>query len=222
MTVLLVLATFVAFLLIDFLYSRKRAVVPVWEPAQRPVAPLPLPNVVAGFQLPDHLRYHQGHTWALPESANLMRVGLDDFAARLIGKAERFALPERGRWVRQGQKLMTVFRGDARAEVVSPTEGIVVDVNDAVLRDPELAVKDPYGEGWLVTVQSPEPKTNLRNLFSGALARKWMEEAAVRLQQRMPALAGAVAQDGGIAVRDLSAQMSERDWTTLTHEFFLG
>jgi hypothetical protein len=57
----------------------------------------------------------------------------------------------------------------------SPIEGTVTDVNEAVAFDPELARKDPYGEGWLVTVQSPNAKTNFRNLLGGALARWWMK-----------------------------------------------
>jgi glycine cleavage system H lipoate-binding protein len=183
-------------------------------------------NIIAGFELPNHLRYHPGHAWALSESPTLVRVGLDDFAARLMGKVERLSLPQRDRWVRQGQTLLTVYRGNGKAEVVSPMEGIVTEVNEAVLQDPALALRDPYGEGWVVTVQSPDAKTNFRNLLGGALARKWMEEAAQRLQSRMHGLVGApsfaLAQDGGIAVRDLTAHLADADWTKLTREFFLS
>jgi glycine cleavage system H lipoate-binding protein len=61
------------------------------------------------------------------------------------------------------------------------------------VRDPELARKDPYGEGWLVSVQSPDAKTNFGNLLGGALARWWREEAASRLQKQMPMALGALA-----------------------------
>ena len=77
------------------------------------------------------------------------------------------------------------------------------NINQAVVKDPKLALRDPYGEGWLVTVQAPNAKTSFRNLLGGALARWWTEESASRLQRRMPmALAGALAQDGGVAVDD--------------------
>jgi glycine cleavage system H protein len=224
MTVLLVLATFVVFLTIDYLHNRRRAVVPVAATAPRRVPQLR--PVVAGFELPENLHYHPGHTWALSESPNLMRVGLDDFAARLIGKVERMTLPERGRWVRQGQKLVTVFRDGAQAEVVSPMEGMITDINEAVLKDPSLALREPYGEGWLVKMQAPDPATNLRNLLGGTIARKWVEEAAQRLQVRMQAMTGApsfaLAQDGGLAVRDLAAGLPDASWAELTREYFLG
>jgi glycine cleavage system H protein len=225
MTVLLILATFIVFLTIDYLYSRRRATQPVAAMPEKKSLQL-RPGIVAGFKLPENLSYHPGHTWALDEGPNLMRVGLDDFAARLIGKVERIALPQRGRWVRQGQKLMTVYRDGVQAEVVSPMEGMVTAINEAVATDPALALRDPYGDGWLVKLQAPDPKLNLRNLLSGAVARKWMEEAAQRLQARMNLTSGApsfaLAQDGGLAVRDLTAELPDENWAELAREYFLN
>ena len=220
MTVLLILATFIVFLTIDYFYGRKRAVQPVFAVDQQ--LPQLHPGVVAGFELPENLRYHPGHTWALGESPNFVRVGFDDFAARLVGKVERINLPQRGQWIRQGQKLATIYRDGAKVELVSPMEGIVTDVNQAVTLDPGLARGDPYGEGWLVTLHAPDAKTNFRNLLAGAVARKWMEEAAARLRSRMPAMAGALAQDGGVAVDDLTTHLPEQVWVELAREFFLS
>ncbi|MBZ5573540.1 MAG: hypothetical protein LAO09_16870, partial [Acidobacteriia bacterium] len=87
MTVLLVLFTFITFLLIDHFFSKKSIVV---QPALQ-VAPRQArlaPSLVGGFQVPETLRYHPGHTWALSESPNLVRVGMDDFASKLAGKVE--------------------------------------------------------------------------------------------------------------------------------------
>jgi hypothetical protein len=98
----------------------------------------------------------------------------------------------------------------------------VADINEAVVNNPELALKDPYGEGWLVTVQSPDAKTNFRNLLAGSLARWWTEESASRLQRRMPMALGALAQDGGVAMDNLAAQIPDKEWATLAKEFFLS
>src|SRR5207245_739911 len=181
MTVLLVLFTVVTFLCIDHFYSRKHAVQPVLQvaPSKHEAARLQ-PGLVGGFQVPENLRYHPGHTWALNESPSLVRVGMDDFASKLVGTMERVTLPQRGQWIRQGQKICTVHRDGSTVDMVSPIEGSVADINDALARDPKLALRDPYGEGWFVTVQSPDAKTNFRNLLGGALARWWTEESASR------------------------------------------
>ena len=149
---------------------------------------------------------------------------MDDFASKLAGKVERIALPQRGQWIRQGQKILTMFRNGSSAEMVSPIEGVVAEINEEVVRNPEVARQDPYGEGWLLTVEAPDAKTNFRNLLSGALVRSWMEEAGrrLRLSLSMGAPVGALAQDGGLAVDDPIAQMPSEAWSKVTREFFLS
>jgi len=191
MTVILVLFTFASFLLIDHFHSKKQVIVqPVLAKAPKvEKAVRPTPELVNGFRVPENLRYHPGHTWALSESPSLVRVGMDEFASKLIGKIDRLTLPQRGQWIRQGQKIATFFRDGASVDMVSPIEGSIADVNDGVSQDPKLAQNDCYGEGWLVTVQSPDAKTNFRNLLGGALARWWTEESASRLQRLCKAFA---------------------------------
>ena len=224
MTVLLVLFTFAAFLLIDHYRTRHALVQPALQvaAAKQDAAPRLNPALVGGFEVPENLRYHPGHTWALSESPSLVRVGMDDFASKLVGKVESIALPLRGQWIRQGQKMCTLHRDGCAVDMVSPIEGTVSDINQAIPKDPKLALRDPYGEGWLVTVQAPDAKTSFRNLLGGALARWWTEESASRLQRRMPMALGALAQDGGVAMDNVSAQIPDQDWLPLAKEFFLS
>jgi glycine cleavage system H protein len=223
MTVIMVLLTFAIFLTIDYVRGQKKL---ARQPVLQALRPEPASGVVAaivaGFQVRDNVRYHAGHTWALSESRELVRVGMDDFASKLIGKIDSISLPQRGRWVRQGQKIWTIFRDGKSVDMVSPIEGTITDVNESVATNPELARKDPYGEGWLVKVQAPDSKLNFRNLLGGTLARLWTESAALQLRNKLPMLAGAMAQDGGVAVDDLTAHMPNEDWAEITKEFFLA
>ncbi len=222
MTVLLILMTFAVFIAIEYFLSQRQVTTPA-AVAVQPARNLPAqPKLVAGFFLPEHVHYHPGHTWALAEGPQTVRIGWDDFAAKLMGPIARVDLPRRGQWIRQGQKIVAVYRDGQKAELASPIEGMVSEVNDAVVRDPEIALRDPYGEGWLLAVQSPDAKVNFRNLLHGAVAQRWMEEAVQRLLGRFPQLAGAVAQDGGVAVADLTKALPDADWGALTQEFFLS
>jgi glycine cleavage system H protein len=222
MTVLLVLLTFATFLLIDHFHSRKQVVVQAAVQPKREAPPRLAPSLVGGFQVPEKLRFHPGHAWALSESPSLVRIGMDEFASKLTGKVDSIALPQRGQWIRQGQKVWTLHRNGTSVDMLSPIEGSVADINEAVVQNPGLACKDPYGEGWLVSVQSPDAKTNFRNLLGGALARWWTEESAGRLQRRMPMALGALAQDGGVAMDNLAAQIPDKEWAVLAKEFFLS
>ena len=59
-----------------------------------------------GLQVPQGYCLHPCHTWALEEGWQLVRVGLDNFAANLFGSIEHIDAASPCRWVRQGQKLM--------------------------------------------------------------------------------------------------------------------
>lgn len=223
MAVILVLLTFITFLLIDHFYSRRRGILqPLVRVTAHEAPPRLASNIVDGFEVPDNLRYHPGHTWALSESPNLVRVGMDDFAAKLVGKLASITLPQRGQWIRQGQKVCTLRRDGTSVDMLSPIEGVVASINDTLAEHPDMVGKDPYGEGWLVTVQAPDSKINFRNLLGGTLARWWTEESASRLRMKMPAMAGALAQDGGVAVENVGDQIPDQDWGALAKEFFLS
>jgi len=168
---------------------------------------------VSGFCVPEHFSYHPGHTWALAESPTLVRVGVDDFAAKLLGPLDSIELPNRNTWIRQGQKFATVTREGKTVNLLSPIEGTVVDVNLARYLKPS-SIRDPYGDDWLMTVAAPDQKTSLRNLLRASVY-KWLLGDAVN------SLHPALAQDGGEAVEDFVVEMGG-DWQKTTREFLLN
>jgi len=222
MVAILVLATFIAFVVVDYYWQTR-----VPRPAQLAVSSKPSEDasfamsMVGGFKLPAHLAYHPGHTWAAKETRQVIRIGLDDYAARLIGQLDQIQLPARGRWLRQGEKAWTLTRGTHRFDMLSSMEGEVVDVNEEVLRDPTLAQRDPYGAGWLVAVNAPAADANMKNLLRGRLAHHWMEDCVATLHTWASPSSGAHLQDGGHAVSDILSMVPEDKWEKLVHEAFL-
>ena len=151
----------------------------------------------------------------------MVRVGADEFAAALVGKVENIELPKPGQWIRQGQKVLSFYRDGEKTEMVSPTEGEVMEVNAEVVKNPATLRNDPYGKGWLVTVHVPDEESTGRNLVPKGLVREWMRDAVERLYAQQPALAGAVAADGGRPADDLLATLPDASWKEVTGEFFL-
>jgi glycine cleavage system H lipoate-binding protein len=225
MVAAVVLATFIIFVLVDY-YLQTRRPEPQFKragAARVEAGELPFPlSVVGGFKLPAHLSYHPGHTWAAKESHRLVRIGLDDFAARLIGQLDHVDLPARGRWLRQGERAWTVSRGDHQFEMVSPIEGEVIDVNPEIVRDPSLAHSDPYGSGWLLAVHAPAAEGNLKNLLRGRLAQRWMEESVSSLQTQISPGSELRLQDGGHAIPDVLSSICEDKWEQVVRDLLLG
>ena len=232
MTVILVLLTFLAFAIIDYALNRGKFPRRVVEKphnwaagraaeAVRTPSSEPCVSFVDGFAVPDRMRYHPGHAWCLTERKGIERVGVDDFAARLAGRIDSLELPQPGQWLRQGQKAWSFIRNGEKTEMAAPVEGEVLKINDEVLRDPSLLRRDPYGAGWLMTLEVPDPENIARNLIPKGMVSAWMRSAAEALYARQPQLAGATAADGGQPVDDLSASLSHEAWGSLTREFFL-
>ena len=219
MTILLVLLTFAVFITADALLTRRKLATAA-KRAPSPALVASEPVWVAGYQLPEGLYYHRGHTWARPEGDTVV-VGLDDFARRLIGGVRSLRLPVVGDWLRQGDVAFTVREDGRAADLVAPVEGEVVEVNGELSRQPSLAADDPFGRGWILKVRSSSLAANLRNLLSGSLARRWMEDSREALDLRLMALSGSVLQDGGEPVGDFAKHVPAEDWRRLVHEFLL-
>ena len=221
MAVILVLVCFVVFIVVDFFLNRRKAVQAVSGEASQAAASAWGADYVDGFLVPRSVSYHSGHSWLVRERKNVVRVGADEFATALVGKVDRIELPKPGQWIRQGQKVLAFFRDSEKTEMVSPTEGEVLEINSEVLNNPALLRKDPYGKAWLLTVHVPDEESTTRNLVPKGLVREWMREAVERLYALQPTLAGAVAADGGRPADALLAALPDANWKRVTGEFFL-
>lgn len=221
MVAILVLATIVILILVDYYIQRAKQKPMVVAKAESETATAFPINIVGGFKMPARYSYHPGHSWAMKEAPRRVRIGMDDFAVRLLGEIDSIELPARGRWLRQGEKAWTVTRGGHRFELLSSIEGEVVDINDEILKNPRRLLADPYGVGWLLEVHAPAADANLKNLLHGRLAHHWMEDSVMSLHSKIDGKAGMHLQDGGIAVPDVLVQVPEERWDGLVGEFFL-
>jgi glycine cleavage system H lipoate-binding protein len=220
----LVILTFFSGVLADYIVQRVRGKVEVPETAAVPamsIAIVELPaRYIEGFQVPEGIHYHPGHMWLRRDWKNTVRIGADEFAAKLSGAIGNIELPARGEWFRQGQAIVKLHRNGETTAMVAPIEGEVVDVNTEALRDPSLLRNDSYGKGWLLRLRVYDDVTPLRNLLPASLVPGWMKDAVSRLYAKQPSLV-AVAADGGRPVDDLLSGVPNAEWEKITAEFFL-
>ena len=94
MTVILVLVTFLVFIVLEYVLNRGKAVVTVPAAANHAMPAHVSGEMVDGFLVPENLSYHPGHAWLTRERKGVIRVGADEFAAALVGKVERIELPK--------------------------------------------------------------------------------------------------------------------------------
>ena len=174
------------------------------------------------FSLDEGLYYHQGHSWAKPLTGGVMRVGIDDFAQKLLGKAASLSLPGPGTQLEQGENGWKMKIDSTLVDILSPVGGEVVSVNEALVKSPQLVNEDPYGAGWILEVKTSRTKANLKNLLSGDLARAWTEQAISSLRARMSGSVGLALQDGGTPVSGFARSLSPDGWDQIAKEYLLN
>lgn len=182
----------------------------------------PAGDVRGWSRIEDGFYFHQGHSWAKPESRDVVRVGMDAFAHRLLGRPGSIELPDVGSRLRQGERGWAVEVDSKSIPVLSPVEGQVMDINRAVLLEPAKASSDPYDRGWLMKIRVANPEANLKNLLTGQLARSWMEETLENLRAMNAGELGVVLPDGGIPIDGFVRVLAPDNWDQVARAFLLS
>ena len=139
---------------------------------------------IRGCNLPDDLYYLiDKHVWARPVGEGVVRVGITAVAAKLSGgklAAVTVKAKNIGNEVKQGKSLATVESSKFVGPVPAPVTGVLLRANERLSSDPNLAVSDPYGEGWIAEMQASNwdgEKGNLATGTSGVAAYQAKLEA---------------------------------------------
>ncbi len=170
----------------------------------------------------DDYYYHQGHSWAAPEAGGIARVGIDDFAAKLLGRPGAVALPRIGQRLTAGEPGWALEIDSKSIPMLSPVDGEVVEVNSEIGQAPAELFSEPYDGGWLIKVRVDNAKANLKNLLSGPLARSWIGETLEKLREMRAGELGIVLPDGGVPVDGFVRVLAPDNWEEVAREFLLS
>ena len=101
---------------------------------------------------PTDYLYSREHEWIRVED-DVCVLGITDFAQQELGEVVFVELPEVGQVFDANDEVGTIESVKAVAEVYTPVAGEVLEINDAVVDDPELLNEDPHHEGWLLKIR---------------------------------------------------------------------
>lgn len=100
------------------------------------------------------LRYSAEHEWI--DDASPARIGVSQVAADALGDVVFVDLPEAGSTVTAGETCGEIESTKSVSDLYSPVTGTVAEVNPKIEEDPAVVNEDPYGAGWLFTVEVTE------------------------------------------------------------------
>ena len=174
---------------------------------------------VKGFHLAQGHYFHSGHAWARLEEGGLIRVGMDDFAFKVLGQPDGFDLPLMGQELNQNRAGWGIKRNQNSAGVQSPVNGVITKVNHRVRKSPEIPGNDPYSAGWLFTLHNNDLKGAVKDLMADETSLAWLDQEVTRLEKMIEEVAGPLSADGGFLRPDVYGNLPGLGWNNLTRNF---
>lgn len=127
-------------------------------------------SMMCEFAIPGGIFISPGHTWVSMEQDGTAKVGIDDFAKKLIGKIDAIEFPNLGMVVKAGQPLFTIKQGNKTMTFNSPISGKVITINKPLQFDIELLNVTPYDSNWVCTIDAENLENELKDLKIGKAA----------------------------------------------------
>jgi len=114
---------------------------------------------------PSDRLYSRSHVWAKLGDDGEVRAGLTHLPGVFLGDVVSVDLPPLRSEIAAGEPIGLVESSSTVFELLSPVTGTVVELNPEVDSVPRKVTKDPYGEGWLLTIRPADP-SELSNLLN--------------------------------------------------------
>ena len=105
------------------------------------------------LNLPEDVRYAEDHEWVRSDGGK-STVGISDYAQDQLGDIVFVELPEVGASLSKGEAFGTVESVKAVSELYMPAGGKILAINSALEESPELVNNDPYGQGWMIEIET--------------------------------------------------------------------
>ncbi|MBT5678911.1 MAG: glycine cleavage system protein GcvH, partial [Marinovum sp.] len=101
------------------------------------------------------MKYTEEHEWLRIED-DLVVVGITDHASAQLGDVVFVELPEAGTTVAKDEEIVVIESVKAASDILSPLDGEIVEVNEALVATPSMVNDDPLGEAWFFKLKAAD------------------------------------------------------------------
>jgi CheY-like chemotaxis protein len=151
------------------------------ERTTKPVVHLITPSIGEStskheFNVPAGIFISPAHNWISVELNGMVRVGIDDFTQKILGKIDDLALPNKGQKAKKGEPLFSIKQGTRTMTFPSPVSGKIVSVNTDLNDHIEYVNMKPYELGWMCCVEPTNLNEDLQSLKIGSDTVSWYQK----------------------------------------------
>ena len=112
------------------------------------------------MNFPTNVKYTKEHEWIRLEG-DVAYVGITDYAQEQLGDIVFVDIPTEGETLAANEVFGTIEVVKTISDLFLPVSGEILEQNEALADQPELVNQDPYGEGWLIEIESAEGVSEL-------------------------------------------------------------
>ena len=105
------------------------------------------------MNIPSDLLYTKDHEWIKIENG-IATVGITDYAQGELGDIIFIELPEIGDSVQAEDSIGTIEAVKTVADIYSPMNGEILEVNINLEDNPDRINTDPYDSGWIIKLNN--------------------------------------------------------------------
>ena len=171
------------------------------------------------FSIPGGVLISSGHCWASVSHDGSAKVGIDDFARKLIGRIDGIEFPNVGMTVRRGQPLFAVRQRNRRVQFHAPLGGQVLKVNEKLNEHREGLDVTSYHDRWICVIDGESLDVEIPMLKIGKAAAVLFQEDI----ERFVAFAKTNAPDfvsSELLCVGAMERLDDARWEQATKEFF--
>ncbi|MGD2130779.1 MAG: response regulator [Lysobacterales bacterium] len=172
------------------------------------------------FTIPGGVMVSQGHCWASLAEDGTARVGLDDFARKLLGRIDAIEFPEVGTRVQAGERLYTVRQNGRAAEFRAPLSGTVAKINVALGEETRMLDDSPYGRNWVCIMDGDNLDAELPKLKIGKSAVAFFQKEMDRFQDFQLKASGSEVADPTALRIGAMENLDDAQWQAAVSAFF--
>ena len=137
------------------------------------------------FSIPGGVFISDSHTWAAIEHEGAVKVGIDDFANKLIGKIDDIDFPNLGMQAQKGEPLFSIKQGKRKIPFNSPISGRVTKINNKLKEDIDEMEMGSYHGNWVCILDADNLDTELSSLKIGHAAVGFFQDDLEKMRDLM-------------------------------------
>lgn len=177
------------------------------------------------FAIPGGVFISEGHCWLSLADDGTARIGIDDFAKKLIGKIDDFEMPNLGMNIKKGQPLFVIKQGNRLIPFKAPISGVVTKINKLLEKDKEALELTPYDNNWFCIVEGENLEQELKELKLGKSAVAFYHDDLENLKKSIKMFVDNGANEyelknNGEIYSGILEKLGEKDWEDVVNIFF--